>query len=264
MRSDLTNGLYQHYVVAGRIDRDGRLGGRFAYVAQRPDDALEFVKAAMQSHGLTDHSRVAVLADGADGLASLVKTASPEGSRSILDWFHISMRLRSIEQMAPKVAGVLKEQDPDAAALTLQKVPRIRYQMWNGRWLQAVKRMHTIYDAAKRSLETVTPGDRERLHRFRQHLFDLHEYLKNNWKSLTNYAYAYRHGLRISSAPAESGIAHLVNQRMGKKQSMRWSAEGAHQLLQVRCAVLDGQLANFFREWFPGFRENPGSFERVM
>jgi hypothetical protein len=122
------------------------MNGRFAYVAQRPDDALEFVKAAMQSHGLTDHSRVAVLVDGADGLASLVKAASPEGSRSILDWFHISMRLRSIEQMAPKVAGVLQEQeqDPDAAALTLQKVPRIRYQMWNGRWLQAVKRMHTI------------------------------------------------------------------------------------------------------------------------
>jgi hypothetical protein len=140
----------------------------------------------------------------ADGLASLLTTARPEGSRSILEWFHISMRLRSIEQMAPKVAGVLKEQDPHAAALTLQKVPRIRYQMWNGRCLQAVKRMHTIYDAAKQSLETVTTGDRERLHRFRQHLFDLHEYLKNNWTSLTNYAYACRHGLRISSAPAES------------------------------------------------------------
>jgi hypothetical protein len=96
VRSDLTNGLYPHYVVAGRIDRDGRLGGRFGYVAQRPDDALEFVKAAMQSHGLTDHSCVAVLADGADGLASLVKKASPEGSRRILDWFHIGMRLRSI------------------------------------------------------------------------------------------------------------------------------------------------------------------------
>ena len=59
-------------------------------------------------------------------------------------------------------------------------------------------------------------------------------------------------------------MAHLVNQRMGKKQSMRWSAEGAHQLLQVRCTVLDSQLANFFREWFPGFRENAGSFERAM
>jgi hypothetical protein len=124
--------------------------------------------------------------------------------------------------------------------------------------------MHTIYDAAKRSLETATAGDRERLHRFRQHLFDLHEYLKNNWKSLANYAYAYRHGLRISSAPAESGMAHLVNQRMGKKQSMRWSAEGAHQLLQVRCAVLDGQLETLFRESFPGFRENPGLYEGTV
>jgi hypothetical protein len=58
-------------------------------------------------------------------------------------------------------------------------------------------------------------------------------------------------------------MAHLVNHRMGKKQSMRWSAEGAHQLLQVRCAVLDGQLESFFREWFPGFRDNLGSFERA-
>jgi hypothetical protein len=85
-----------------------------------------------------------------------------------------------------------------------------------------------------------TPAFRKR---FRQHLFDLHEYLKNNWKSLTNYAYAYRRGPRISSAPAESGMAHLVNQRMGKKQSMRWSAEGAHQLLQVRCAVANPRKA---------------------
>jgi hypothetical protein len=54
-----------------------------------------------------------------------------------------------------------------------------------------------------------------------------HEHLKNNWKSLINYAYAYRHGLRISSAPAESGMAHLANLRMDKKQSMRWSAEGS-------------------------------------
>lgn len=36
VRSDLTNGLYQHYVVAGRIDHEGCLGGRFAYVAHGP------------------------------------------------------------------------------------------------------------------------------------------------------------------------------------------------------------------------------------
>jgi hypothetical protein len=66
------------------------------------------------------------------------------------------------------------------------------------------------------------------------------------------------------AAPAESGMAHLVNHRMGKNRSMRWSAEGAHRLLQVRCAVLDGQLERFFREWFPAFRDNLGSLERAM
>jgi hypothetical protein len=47
---------------------------------------------------------------------------------------------------------------------------------------------------------------------------------------------------------------HLVNQRMGKHQPMRWSAEGAHLLLQVRCAVVDRRLENLFREQYPMFR----------
>jgi hypothetical protein len=38
-------------------------------------------------------------------------------------------------------------------------------------------------------------------------------------------------------------------QRMGKRQPMCWSLEGAHFLLQVRCAVLDGRLETLFREW---------------
>jgi hypothetical protein len=105
--------------------------------------------------------------------------------------------------------------------------------------------MHEIYQAAKTVLKAVSAIDTERLRRFRRHLFEFKEYLRNNWKNLTNYADAYRRGLRISSAPAESGMSHLVNQRMGKRQPMRWSAEGAHQLLQVRCAVLDRRFEAF-------------------
>jgi hypothetical protein len=92
------------------------------------------------------------------------------------------------------------------------------------------------------------------MQRFRKHLLDLRDYLVNNQTSLTNYAHAYRNGLRISSAPAESGMSHVVNQRMGKRQPMCWTAEGAHLLLQVRCAVLDGKLDDLFRERYPRFR----------
>ena len=78
---------------------------------------------------------------------------------------------------------------------------------------------------------------------------------------MTDYRKAQREGLRISSAPAESGMSHLVNQRMGKRQPMCWLSEGAHLLLQVRCAVLDDRLDALFREWHPKFRRLPAALE---
>jgi hypothetical protein len=62
---------------------------------------------------------------------------------------------------------------------------------------------------------------------------------------------------RFLPTPAESGMNHLINQRMGKRRPMRWSADGAHLLLRVRCAVLDHRLEVLFREWFPRFRATP-------
>jgi hypothetical protein len=97
----------------------------------------------------------------------------------------------------------------------------------------------------------------ERVKRFRRHVIDLRDYLLNNQKNLTNYGKARRDGLRISSAPAESGMNHLINQRMGKRQPMRWSANGAHRLLQVRCAVLDHRLDGTLSGMVPSFPVDP-------
>jgi hypothetical protein len=49
-------------------------------------------------------------------------------------------------------------------------------------------------------------------------------------------------------------MSHLVNQRMGKRQPMRWSSEGAHLMFQARRAVLDNRLDTIFRELYPQFR----------
>jgi hypothetical protein len=138
--------------------------------------------------------------------------------------------------------------------LLQRKLPRLRYQMWHGKWQAAFDRMEKIYRATERLLDTLPATDAERVQRFRQHLMDLRDYLRSNWSALTNYAADRRKGMRISSALAESVMSHLVNQRMGKRQPMRWSCEGAHLLLQVRCAVLDQRLDRLFREWHPKFR----------
>ena len=40
---------------------------------------------------------------------------------------------------------------------------------------------------------------------------------------------------------------------MVKKQQMRWTPRGAHLLLQVRTRVLNDDLAEVFRRWYPAF-----------
>jgi hypothetical protein len=254
VRSKLDTGLYQHYVTAGRIERDGILAGRFAWITRSPSEAEQFMKAALQTHGWTNQTKVVVLADGADGLTNLIQAAIDSEPRSILDWFHISMRLRPIEQMAPKVATALDDGERDMAAFVRERLPNVRHQMWNGQFRAAIERMKTIYQGTCEAAVRIGHAAGEHMQRFRKHLQELRDYLVSNQTSLTNYAHAHRNGLRISSAPAESGMSHLVNQRMGKRQPMCWTAEGAHLLLQVRCAVLDGRLDALFREQYPRFR----------
>jgi hypothetical protein len=158
VRSNLDTGLYQHYVVAGRIERDGILAGRFAWIARWPGEAEQFMKAALQANGWTTQTQVVVLADGADGLKNLVRAAVNSEPRSILDWFHISMRLRPIEQMATKVAAALDDGEPDMAALVRQRLPNVRHQMWNGQWRPAIARMKTIYHGTREAVRRIGPA----------------------------------------------------------------------------------------------------------
>jgi hypothetical protein len=70
----------------------------------------------------------------------------------------------------------------------------------------------------------------------------LRRYVDNNRASLIDYGRRHRAGKPISSSRAESTVNQLVNARMNKRRQMRWSPAGAHCLLQVRAAVLDGRL----------------------
>jgi hypothetical protein len=130
VRADSSGWSRQHYVVAGRIERDGQLGDRFAWIARRRTDPVDFMKATLENIGWTSASRVAVLADGADGLTSLVDAATSTPAVGVLDWFHISMRFRPIEQMIPKVALLFDAMSPTLAAMIRVKLPRTLALNW--------------------------------------------------------------------------------------------------------------------------------------
>jgi len=60
--------------------------------------------------------------------------------------------------------------------------------------------------------------------------------------------WSYWYGETITTAFAESTFNQMV-----KQQQMRWSQKGTHLLLQVRTPVLDGELQEEIRKWYPSF-----------
>jgi hypothetical protein len=52
---------------------------------------------------------------------------------------------------------------------------------------------------------------------------------------------------RVRAAPLTG------QQENGEKQQMRWTPSGAHLLLQIRTRVLNDELAEDFRRWYPAF-----------
>jgi hypothetical protein len=102
------------------------------------------------------------------------------------------MRLRAIEQMTTKTAAVAEATNPTLAATTREKLPRVRHQMWNGRWANAIARMRSIFVIAGQIADELAAAGMERVQRLRSHLLDLRNYLVSNQGGLTNCAHAYR------------------------------------------------------------------------
>ena len=95
---------------------------------------------------------------------------------------------------------------------------------------------------------------------------DLRTYIRNNQGSIPNYGERYRQGETISTAFVESTINQVVSRRFVKKQQMSWTLEGAHLLLQTRTKVLNNELDEVFRRWYPKFRPvaQPSASERKV
>ena len=71
-----------------------------------------------------------------------------------------------------------------------------------------------------------------------------------------NYGERFRAGERISTGFVESAINQIVDKRFDKRQSMRWSPRGAHLLLQTRTRVLNNDLDQVIRRFYPAFRKS--------
>ena len=126
----------------------------------------------------------------------------------------------------------------------------LRGYLWSGRrdkFSESVERLLWLLDRAKEEL----PEAARSISMAIGHLCDLHWYLQKNESGVIDYGEWRRSGRRISSSAVEGTVNRLIGRRLGKSQHMCWSKRGAHLLLQVRCAALNGDLLAGFQRWFP-------------
>ncbi|MGZ6869134.1 MAG: ISKra4 family transposase, partial [Frankiaceae bacterium] len=216
-------------VIAGKsVPADGpaKCFGFVQTYDTKPKRRLFEVLAA-QSQGMQANQQVTFLTDGADDVRDLPLYLNPRAEH-LLDWFHVTMRLTVLTQLAKG----LRPPTPAASAdSVVAQLMRLKWFCWHGNVFRALQTVEDI----EFDLDTDDAGP-EQL-KLCEDMVEFGGYLRANADSIPNYGERYREV--ISSSLAESTINQVVSKRMVKKQQLRWTPRGAHLLLQVRTQVLN-------------------------
>ena len=217
-------------LVAGRACFEGGKTRLYCYVHNQVPSAATRLDQFLTASGAGPNERVTIFTDGAGEFEKAVNGSSRPTCR-ILDWFHIAMKFRAIEQTARKHPDMVA---PNGRGLC-EEIASCKWLVWHGKASKAVTRLKRIHDA----FDVIQEEQYSALYWNLRHAW---WYLRSNDRYLVNYGRRHYKGLPISSAIAESAVSEVVSWRMAKKRQMRWSDEGAHLLAQVRVHDLNGDL----------------------
>jgi len=115
---------------------------------------------------------------------------------------------------------------------------------WNGHHEKTCEALGQIGSWAKDATVLNDPAMEARAKRVLARCTELRTYIESNEGALIDYGERYRAGKPISTSRAEGTVNQLVSARMNKRKQMRWSPRGAHRVLHVRAAVLDGRFGH--------------------
>jgi hypothetical protein len=189
--------------------------------------------------GATATTPVTILSDGADGPRSLGAAASVGPVRHVLDWFHLSMRVQHVAQAVLGWATAMLAATERTTTLA-DTVSRIRWRLWHG---QTERALTLIGDTLSELDALLEAADDRQARKVATLLRALETYVVGQADLIIDYAAARGRGDPISTATTESTVQRLLHRRMGANQQMRWSPRGAHRMLKVRTAVMNGTFA---------------------
>jgi hypothetical protein len=192
-------------VVAGKaLDRNGQ-ARRFAFVRNGGSEAVSAVGLAVRRRGVSEATSVTVLTDGDAGLRTIHQQIAPHADH-ILDWFHISMKITNLQQLAKGINAIA---DVVVRSHALAEIDHAKWRVWNGltergivgliylgRWVEArcFEHIPSLKKLAVMLLETI-------------------RYLELNSDSMPDCGKRYRAEQRISTGFVETAVNRIIAKR---------------------------------------------------
>ncbi len=246
-------------IVGKSIPTDGK-AKCFGFVNCYDEKPKRRLFEVLNSQGLQMNQQITFLSDGGDTVRELQMFLSPQAEH-ILDWFHVSMRLQVLNQMAKGLKTAAKAQtapapadgDENDAPLDAddleKKVERLKWNLWHGN----VHRALQIIETLEWELEPFSEGS-EKVRKMEKAVREFDSYIRANRQFIPNYGDRWRNKERIATGFVESTVNQVISKRMVKKQQMRWTKRGAHLLLQIRTRVLNDEWGSTLSRWYQGMK----------
>ena len=233
-------------VVAFRREDAGNVPSAkcFGFVQTYDEKPRRRLWELMKSQGMQENQQVVFMSDGGESVRRVQEYLHPF-SEHLIDWFHITMRLTVLQQQTK----ALKLERPETGADVSKRLESVKHLLWHGNAEEALERLLnltidlSLMPARSAVAEKVAAG-----------VAEFETYIRNNCQFIPNFGERRRQGETISTAFVESTINQVVSRRFVKKQQMQWTLKGAHLLLQTRTKVLNSELEEVFRRWYPRFR----------
>ena len=233
-----TEGWFE-VIVGKSMSQDGESSKCFGFVNRYDTKPKRRLFEMLKSQGMQMNQAVTFLSDGGDTVRDLQMYLNPQAEH-LLDWFHISMRLTVMSQLAKSIEA---DDQPSLSAEIEKDLERLKWNLWHGnvhKALQIVEDLELALDLEENSQE-----QRKLLKAVRE----FGTYITANRTFIPNYGDRYRHGETISTGFVESAINQVLSKRFVKRQQMRWTDRRAHLLLQVRAHVLNEDWRATLSRW---------------
>ena len=174
--------------------------------------------------------------------AALVRSAAGGPVKHIPGWLHPPLRVQPVEQV---MEGLCIHEPPlvppDQAWID---VKRLRHLPWGSHHDKTCEALGRIASRAKDAVVPSEPAAKTKIKRLAARCARLRSPIGSDESALIGYGERRRAGKPVSTSRAEGTVNQTVSARMNKRRQMRWSPRGTHRPLQVRAAVLDGQLGH--------------------